>query len=112
RNYIGIKPGVAFSQADVNDAVKRLFATGLFSDVRINQSAGTLVVAVEEYPIVNQVLFQGNEKIKDVTLARTVQLKPLGPVSNAALEADAEAIRQAYRNIGRNDAEVTYRTQD
>lgn len=112
RNYIGIKPGVPFNRADVNDALKRLFATGLFRDVKINQVGGTLVVTVDEYPIVNQVLFQGNKKIKDKSLARAVQLQPRGPVSDAMMEADAKAIRQAYGNIGRNDAQVSYRTQD
>ena len=32
-----ITPGKSFSSADIDEAVKRLFATGLFSDVRINQ---------------------------------------------------------------------------
>ena len=48
--------------------MKRLFATGLFSDVRINQSGSTLVVQVDEYSVVNQVLFQGNKKLKDAEL--------------------------------------------
>ena len=57
RSYVGISPGKQFSGADIDAAVKRLFATGLFSDVRVNQAGGTLVVQVEEYAVVNQVLF-------------------------------------------------------
>lgn len=112
RNYVGIEPGRNFSNADIDEAVKRLFGTGLFSDVRINQSGSTLVVEVDEYAVVNQVIFQGNRKIKDADLERAVQLKPRGVFSNAAMEADAEAIRQAYGNIGRDDAVVTGRTID
>ena len=63
------RPGKSFSTADIDEAVKRLFATGLFSDVRINQVGSTLVVQVDEYSIVNQVLFQGNKKIKDAQLS-------------------------------------------
>ena len=37
RSYLTIKPGKSFSTADIDEAVKRLFGTGLFSDVRINQ---------------------------------------------------------------------------
>jgi outer membrane protein insertion porin family len=112
RSYLGIAPGKPFSNGDVDAAVKKLFASGMFSDVRINQSGGTLVVEVDEYSIVNQVLFQGNKKIKDAVLSGTVQLKPRGTFSNAQMEADAQAIRDAYSRIGREDATVTTQTVD
>lgn len=112
RSYLGITPGQSFSNADIDEAVKRLFGTGMFSDVRINQVGSTLVVQVDEHSIVNQVLFQGNKKIKDAQLAGTVQLKPRSAFSNAAMEADVEAIRQAYSRIGREDATVTAQTMD
>ena len=93
RNYLTIKPGQSFSSDDIDESVKRLFGTGLFSDVSVNQVGGTLVVQVSEYQVVNQVLFQGNKKIKDAQLTNTVQLKPRGTFSPDQLEADAEAIR-------------------
>jgi outer membrane protein insertion porin family len=111
RNYIGIRPGVSFGAADIDDAVKRLFATGLFSDVRISQSGGALVVVVDEYAIVNAVIFQGNKKIKDDQLTSTVQVQPRGPFSQAGVDADVEAIKAAYARIGREDAVVTVTTQ-
>src|SRR5690606_32479834 len=86
--------------------------TGLFSDVSVNQVGGTLVVQVSEYQVVNQVLFQGNKKIKDAQLTGTVQLKPRGTFSPDQMEADADAIRQAYSRIGRDDATVSARTMD
>ncbi len=112
RDYVGIRPGSSFNNNDINEALKRLFATGLFANARIYQSGSTLVVEVEEHQIVNQVLFQGNKKIKDDQLRNTVQLKPRGAFSQAAVEADADAIRQAYAHIGREDAEVNPTTQD
>jgi outer membrane protein insertion porin family len=112
RGYLTIKPGVSFSSADIDESVKQLFGTGLFSDVRINQTGGTLVVQVSEYQVVNQVLFQGNRKLKDAQLAAAVQLKPRGTFAPDQLEADAEAIRAAYARIGRDDAVVTPRTID
>lgn len=110
--YLDITPGKSFSGSDVDDAVKRLFGTGLFSDVRINQRGSTLVVQVAEYSIVNQVLFQGNKKIKDKQLADVVQLKPRSPYSQDAVNADIDAIKAAYSNIGRDDATVTSQIMD
>lgn len=111
-DYVGIKPGKPFSNADIDEALKRLFATGLFSDVRINQVGGVLVVQVEEYQVVNQVLFQGNKKIKDKDLAPKVQTQPRGVYSPSVVEADVEAIREAYDRIGRSDAVVSYQIID
>lgn len=112
RAQVGIRPGESFTSADVNDAVKRLFDTGLFSDVSIAQQGGTLVVTVEESAIVNQVLFQGNRKIKDQNLEQGLQLQPRAAFSTPRMQADEEAIRDAYRRIGRDDTTVTGRVQD
>jgi outer membrane protein insertion porin family len=112
RDYLGISPGKSFSGNDVDEAVKKLFATGLFSDVRINQVGSTLVVQVAEYQVVNQVLFQGNKKIKDAQLSGAVQLKPRGTFSQAQLDADVAAIKEAYKRVGRDDANVTGQVMD
>ncbi|MFD1197078.1 outer membrane protein assembly factor BamA [Brucella gallinifaecis] len=112
RDNIGIKPGKAFNSTDIDEALKRLYAMGLFSDVRINQSGNTLVVHVDERSVVNNVLFQGNKKIKDPDLARAVQLKARSPYDAATMEADKEAIKGAYAHIGRSDAIVNARTVD
>ncbi|MGN7963529.1 outer membrane protein assembly factor BamA, partial [Brucella sp. 22210] len=112
RDNIDIRPGKAFTSADIDAAVKRLFAMGLFSDVRINQSGSTLVVTVNERSVVNNVLFQGNKKIKDPDLTRAVQLKPRSPYDAATMESDKEAIKAAYAHIGRSDATVNARTVD
>ncbi|SJM27958.1 outer membrane protein assembly factor BamA [Mesorhizobium delmotii] len=112
RNYVTIKPGKAFSSSDIDDAVKALFGTGLFSDVQINQVGSSLIIKVSEYQVVNQVLFQGNKKLKDNALAAAVQLKPRGTFSQQALDADVEAVKAAYRRIGRDDAAVTTQIMD
>ncbi len=112
RDNIEIRPGKAFTSADIDAAVKRLFAMGLFSDVRITQSGSTLVVTVSERSVVNNVLFQGNKKIKDPDLERAVQLKPRSPFDAATMEADKEAIKAAYAHTGRSDAIVNARTVD
>ncbi len=112
RSNVGIRPGQNFGAGDIDEAVKRLFSTGLFSDVRINQVGSTLVVSVEEYAIVNQVLFQGNKKIKDADLVRQIQLQPRNAFSDSLLAADVETIRQAYARIGRDDAAVSSQVVD
>ncbi|MND32207.1 Outer membrane protein assembly factor BamA precursor [compost metagenome] len=110
RSNLTIQPGVAFSGADIDESVKRLYATGYFSDVKISVSGSSLVVTVAENELVNQVVFNGNRKIKDDKLAGVVQTQPLGPYSQAMVNADIERIRTAYSQIGRSDVEITTQT--
>ena len=56
RSNLTIQPGKNFSNADIDESVKRLYATGYFSDVRISVSGAALVVSVNENQLVNQVV--------------------------------------------------------
>ena len=102
----GFKAGKNYSAADVDDAVKRLFATGLFSDVNVRISGATLVVDVSELSIVNQVIFRGNRKQKDANLRSVVRLQPRSAFDQATLDADVQAIIDSYSRIGRADVNV------
>ena len=62
---ISIQPGKTFSNADIDESVRRLYATGYFSDVKVSVSGGTLVVVVNENQLINAVVINGNRKIKD-----------------------------------------------
>ncbi len=107
RSNLSIQPGRTFSNTDIDESVKRLYATGFFSDVQISVSGGTLVVTVAENQLVNQVVFNGNRKIKDDKLQGIVQTQAQGPYSDSLISADIERIREAYAAIGRSDVEVT-----
>jgi outer membrane protein insertion porin family len=106
RGYVNIEPGRSFNNADIDEGVKRLFATGLFNDVRVFVSGSSLVVELDERSVVNQVLFQGNRKIKDNALQGAVQLQPRAVFSDATLQNDVDSIRAAYERIGRSDVTI------
>ena len=110
RANLTIRPGVSFTNADIDESVKRLYSTGYFSDVRISVSGSTLVVSVSENQLINQVVFNGNRKIKDDKLAAVVRTQPLGPYNQELINADIERIREAYSAIGRSDVEITTQT--
>ncbi|EJF88633.1 outer membrane protein assembly factor BamA [Bartonella tamiae] len=112
RDNIDIQVGKNFSSRDIDESVKRLFAMGLFSDVKINQSGNRLIVSVKEYEVVNQILFQGNKKVKDPDLERVISLKPREAFDPVKLASDEQTIREAYRYVGRNDTAVTAQTID
>lgn len=110
RSNITIIPGKSFDNADIDASVKRLYATGFFSDVRISISGGTLVVSVNENQLINQVVFNGNRKLKDDKLVTLVRTRALGPYSESLIEADLQSLRDAYAAIGREDVTITTQT--
>ena len=106
RSYF--KPGASgrVDSGSINDALRALYETGLFQDVRINQAGGRLVVTVIENPVISRVLFEGNKKVKDEQLSTEVQSKPRGSLSRPMVQSDTQRITEIYRRQGRYDVTV------
>jgi len=101
RSYLRFSSGDRYNPLKVNESIKSLFSTGLFSDVRIAASGNQIIVKVVENPIVHQVAFEGNAEIKDETLASEVQLKSRAIYTRARVQADVQRILSVYRQGGR-----------
>jgi len=92
RSYFRLNPGERLDSYKIDQALKALYATGLFQDVRINPAGGRLVVTVIENPVINRVAFEGNSKLKDDQLSNEVQSKPRGTLSRPTVQADVQRI--------------------
>src|SRR6476659_211708 len=106
RSYCRLNPGERLDSYKIDQALKALYATGLFQDVRINPAGGRLVVTVVENPVINRVAFEGNKKLKDDQLALELRSKPRGALSRPAVQADVQRLVEIYRRNGRFDATV------
>ena len=99
-------------QASINKGVKDLYATGLFSGVKVSRTGGHVVISVTENNVINRVAFEGNSKVKTEILTAEVKSKSRGPYSQAMVDADIERIKDVYRRSGRAAATVTARAVD
>lgn len=106
RSYLQFAPGDRYSPLKVDDSLKALFATGLFSDVRIGRRNTTVIVTVVENPIINRVAFEGNSAVDDKTLTSEVQLKGRSVFTRARVQSDVQRILDVYRRQGRFAARV------
>ena len=108
-NELPITVGDTVDADDTAAAIKRLFATGFFDDVRIERDGGTLVVVVEERPSIANIDFSGNETLKTEDL-----LESLGGVGfavgrtfdPAVLNRTIQELRGSYFAQGRYSAEI------
>jgi outer membrane protein insertion porin family len=106
-SYLPVHVGETVDPARIDAALKALFATNLFSDVKIDLQGSDLVVQVVENPIINQVLFEGNSNIKTDKLQDEIQVRPRGVFTKAKVEEDVGRIVELYRREGRISAVVT-----
>jgi outer membrane protein insertion porin family len=106
RTYLRFNVGDAYDPAKVDQSIRSLFSTGLFSDVTIDREGSGVVVRVVENPVVNQVAFEGNREVDKATLSAEVQLKPRSVFTRAKAQADVQRILDIYRRQGRYSATV------
>jgi outer membrane protein insertion porin family len=106
-SYIPIQPGEAVDSARIDLALKTLFRTELFADVKIDLQGGDLNVRVVENPIINKVVFEGNSSVKDDKIKEELSIRPRGIFTRAKVQADVQRIIELYRRSGRISATVT-----
>ena len=106
RSYFKPRPDGRLNQAEIDDGLKALVETGLFQDVKINQTGSRFVVTVVENPVIGRIAFEGNKKVKDEQLSAEIQSKPRGTLSRPMVQSDAQRIAEIYRRSGRYDVRV------
>jgi outer membrane protein insertion porin family len=110
RAHFHEKSAASLSPAAIDSALKELYATGLFEDVKIIPSGTRLIVRVVEAPVIERLRFEGNTQVKDADLTKEISLRPRGPMTRAAVREDVARITEIYRRSGRYDVQVTPNT--
>jgi outer membrane protein insertion porin family len=60
-SYLPVKVGDTLDEAKATAAVKALYATGFFKDVKLKVERGVLIVQVEERPAIAQINITGSK---------------------------------------------------
>ncbi len=106
-SYLLIQPGRPLDPQTVNLSIQTLFATGLFSDVQIEDRGNIAVVRVQENPIINRVVLEGNRAMDDDKITDEIQAQPRAIFTRARVQSDVQRIIEVYRRSGRFAATVT-----
>ena len=106
RSHVRLGKAGSIGPGQIDDALKSLFATGLFSDVRIDRKGTRLLVKVTENPLLASVAFQGNANADKSRLEPLLSLKAHARYTAAKAHADALKVRDYYRSQGRLATEV------
>ncbi len=110
RSNFHASPAGNLDAAALDAALKSLYATGLFADVKITRQGDGVLVTVVENPIIRQIAFEGNKKVKDGDLNKDLQSKPGGPLSRFFVQADVRHLLEVYRQHGYFQAQIVPQT--
>ncbi len=106
-SYVNVKKNALTDDSKLDASLKQLYSTGLFNDVSLNvRPDGMLVIKVEENPVINKVLFDGNDKVDDDMLTSEVKLAPRSTYSRSKVQEDVQRILDVYKRTGRYAAVV------
>jgi outer membrane protein insertion porin family len=109
-SYLPIKVGDRLDNEKAAQAVKALYATGFFRDVRLEVQDGVLIVSVQERPTISSITFAGNKEFDTDTLKKA--LKDIGIAEarifdRSALDRAEQEMKRQYITRGRYAAKVT-----
>ncbi|MEN8259005.1 MAG: outer membrane protein assembly factor BamA [Pseudomonadota bacterium] len=108
-NYLPIGVGDKFTPQSSADAIRALFETGFFKDVRLERDGSTLVVVVEERPAIASVVINGNKEISTDDLRK--ELKKIGLTdgkvfNRQVLDKVDQELRRAYFSRGKYGVKI------
>nr|VFK23831.1 MAG: Beta-barrel assembly machine subunit BamA [Candidatus Kentron sp. MB]VFK26730.1 MAG: Beta-barrel assembly machine subunit BamA [Candidatus Kentron sp. MB]VFK74609.1 MAG: Beta-barrel assembly machine subunit BamA [Candidatus Kentron sp. MB] len=108
-NYLPLQVGDVVDEARAADAIRSLFKTGFFKDVRIERKGNTLVVFVVERPSIATITFHGNSDINTEELFKS--LEQVGFTNGrlfdrSALEKVEQELSRSYLNLGKYSVKI------
>lgn len=114
-NYLPVKVGDEFDARRSSEAVRALFKTGFFKDVRLERAGEVLVVVVSERETISQITITGNSDIKTEDLSEA--LKQIGfaegeVYDRSLLDRVEQELRRQYFSQGKYAVQVESEVKD
>ncbi|MDB5775276.1 MAG: rane protein [Herbaspirillum sp.] len=109
-NYLPVHVGDTFTDAKGVDAIKALYATGFFKDVRVEADGNVLVVSVEERPAIAKVDFTGTKEFDKDTLTKALKEIGVGEsriYDRSLVDRAEQELKRQYLARGLYGAKVT-----
>src|SRR5690606_18015085 len=108
--YLPVERGDTMDQAAAGEAIRALYKTGFFEDVRIGHQGDILVVTVTERPAINKLTLTGNKDIKTEDLMKglnDIGLTEGNTFDRLSLDRVTQELTRQYNNRGKYNVKVT-----
>lgn len=108
-SYLPVKVGETMNEQRAQQALRALYATGFFTDVRLEAENGVLVVFVQERPAVAQIDFSGMKEFEPDAVRKVLREQGLAEgriFDRSVLGAAEQELKRQYLSRGLYGAEV------
>jgi outer membrane protein insertion porin family len=102
--YLPVERGDLVDRSKSSEAIRALFKTGFFSDIKLERQGDILVVAVVERPAINTITLEGNKELKTDELMKGLKSIGLseGETYNPLnLDRVTQELTRQYNNRGK-----------
>lgn len=109
-NYLPVRIGDTFDDDKAAAAIKALYATGFFKDVRIETEGDVLVVSVEERPAIASVEFTGTKEFEKDKLRKSLKDLGLGEsriLDKSLVDRAEQELKRQYLSRGLYGVKIT-----
>lgn len=109
-NYLPIEPGGRLTTERAQQAIRALYKTGFFEDVRLEQDGDVLVIQVRERPAIAAINIDGNKSIETEDLKKGLEDQGLAAgrtFNRSVLDGIEQELRRQYFNQGRYGVQLT-----
>ncbi len=99
--FSDVEVGSEFTPNKSNIILKKLYESNFFSNVSINFNNNQLSITVKEYPIIQNIFYEGikAKKIKEKVFSN-LSLKPRSSYNEIFLKEDKKIIENSLKNLG------------
>lgn len=108
-SYLPVKVGEKFTEDKAAEAIKALFATGFFKDVRVEVEGDVLVVVVDERPAIASLEFVGMKEFDKDTIKKAMRdfgLAESRILDRSVLERSEQEMKRQYLTRGLYSVDV------
>ena len=109
-SYLPVRVGETFNDEKSIAAIKALYATGFFKDVRLEEEKGVLVVLVEERPAIATVDFTGTKEFEKDVLVKALKEIGVGETKifdKASVDRAEQELKRQYLSHGLYGVKIT-----
>ena len=91
-----------------NEIIKTLNNSNLFSDVSVNINGSIITIIVKEFPNINKLYFDNNERLKDEDLELIAQDIELSNYNKPKINSFVNEIIKLYHSFGYNNVSIDF----
>lgn len=110
--YVPVRPGEQVDELAIRETIRELYASTHFDDIHVTREGNSLVIMVQERPVISAIEFEGNSDIEDEQLLDSLRNSGISEgesLDRTITSSISKSIEEFYHSVGKYTAQVDVR---